>query len=348
MVVGAALLLGCTGPEPPLPAPATQSAALVARQTLREVHLGRGTAPVRPQVVLSASWGSGAGQLGKRDEASRPGPMSLAVADDGEIYVLDQVNRRVLRHDATGRLRVQIPIPSEATEDIVVVGQSLYALVYESGAHPGYRVERHAIDGSGCITALTLPRSIQLVTGLFWTGPPAVPDLWVEQRHDIHTRVLHGDQALDLHTVLGRPDRRVVRSGPHSGERRLTVLRTGTRRARVLQVEPPPEETTRPLLDVATDEPLVAIQELESDAYGRIYLGLLLGEDGPDGLVRARKVMLVCCRDGTYRAVELFVQRATDVFRPVVVDRQGRIYQLQTTEQGVTLWRWAASEGGVP
>ncbi len=51
----------------------------------------------KPVVLLTASWGQGPGQLGRKDgsEGSSLGPMSFTVAPDGSLYVLDQVNGRV-------------------------------------------------------------------------------------------------------------------------------------------------------------------------------------------------------------------------------------------------------------
>jgi len=50
-----------------------------------------------PEIILTARWGSGPGELGKKDgsEGASLGPMSFAFGPDGTIYVLDQVNGRV-------------------------------------------------------------------------------------------------------------------------------------------------------------------------------------------------------------------------------------------------------------
>jgi len=319
----------------------------------RQIHVGLARGGSSARAVVRGGWGSAAGLFGKRDEASRPGPMSLSVADDGSLLILDQVNRRVVRYDEAGQLLAQIPIASEATEDIVSSGEQLFALVCEGGASPGYRIERY-LGGHGGQT-LELDRAIQLATGLFVTGDAAAPDLWVEQRHDIQTRVLAAGRPLapaeQQHAELGRPDR------GHDGQR-LSALRTGPNRARVLQVVPgesapppypgaPPEREDRSArlrLEVSTALPLVAIQELETDRQGRLFLGLLVGHEGPDGLEQARKLMLVVER-GAHQVVPLFVERITDVFRPVAVGPDGQIYQLQTTEEGVTVWRWELAGG---
>ena len=74
-----------------------------------------GTAAADPEVVVRADWGSAPGQLGRRggDESAPEGPMSFAVAPDGGVWVLDQVNRRVVRFGGDGAYRDELPIGSD-------------------------------------------------------------------------------------------------------------------------------------------------------------------------------------------------------------------------------------------
>jgi hypothetical protein len=322
------MLIGCTEPseqiKPNLEALRSRPAGITLSDADLPLTQGR--------VVIQGGWGNAPGQFGKRDEASRPGPMSLAVSQKGEILILDQVNRRVQRFDSGGNLLGQIAIASEATEDIAMAsdGSWLWALVSEPD---GFRLERYSVSGTSPSSSSSYPlsRSIQLATGVFVTGS----DVWIEQRHELQTRVVSSGQVLppdvQRHDVLGRPDR-------SAAGLRLSAARTGRRRARVLRVAP--GDTTWPLFDVTTPLPLLAIQELASDRGGRVFLGLLLGQPELDGsLSRVRRVMVVV--DGSKaRAVELAVEMATDAFRPLAVSPDGAVHQLQTTEEGVTVRRW--------
>jgi len=291
-------------------------------------------------VLVRGGWGECPTCFGKRDEASRPGPMSLALDHDGSVHVLDQVNRRVLVFDGEGRRQAQIPVP-ETTEEIVLSGAWLWALVYEPGPDPGYRIERHDPSGERPSVALRLDRSIQLVTGLFAAGDPERPDLWVEQRHERQVRVVRGGRMLPRddhrHAALGRPDR----SRPGL---RLYALRAGSHRARVRQVDPGRE--TRPLLEVSTEQPIAAIEALETDARGGLYLALMLGHATVDGLTSVRRVLAVV--HGEQRlVVDLGADvNATDCFRRLAVGPDGAIYQLSTGERGVEVRRLRLPGGG--
>lgn len=70
----------------------------------------------RPLVLIP--WGRGPGQAGKliAPEASSLGPASFAVTPTGEIYLLDQLNDRILRFSATGKFLAQISYESESPE----------------------------------------------------------------------------------------------------------------------------------------------------------------------------------------------------------------------------------------
>ena len=293
-------------------------------------------------VVVRGGWGAGPGQFGRREEGARPGPASLAVGADDTLLVLDRVNRRVQRFARSGHALATVPTASETVEDIVAVGQRVWGLTYVP-SRAGYRVERYGEGGPDL--QVPLRGDLELATGLFSTGSASAPELWVEQNHDSQLKVLAGGRAVAAHEQTARAPGR-----PHRGRPgwRLTALRRDARRAVVLGVEP--GHGARPLLEVETPRDLVAIQELESDEAGRVYLGLLLGElSGPhDGPMNLQKVMVIWKR-GWRRCltVELAAHQATDVFRPVAVSAGGALYQLQTTEHEVRVRRWDVARSEV-
>lgn len=341
VMVGASLALAVACSEPTPPAGPThvrgEARPLVARDAA-PLRLTVGTPKLtvaHAEVVLQAGWGSGASQLGKRDEAGRPGPMSLTTGPDNSLYLLDQVNRRVLRFDRDGQLLGQVLIQAETTEDIAVEGTDLWALVYEPGTAPGLRVERYPASGEGP-TQVSLDRRIQLVTGLFVDGT----EIWVEQEHDVQHLVAARGQA------LAPGEGKVAPGRPHRGEpgARLGARRAGSHQAQVVRYSP---ERASLLLEVTTPLPLVQITALQTDAAGRVYLGLQLGvEAGPElALTQVRELMVVVDRERA-TVVDLAVGQVTDTFRPVAVSLEGEIYQMQTTEQGVTVRRWTVAQGG--
>ena len=67
----------------------------------------------RPQQVVLLPWGSGPGQAGKliRQEGAPEGPMSFAVTDNGDIYLLDQLNARIIHLATNGKVLHHLPVP---------------------------------------------------------------------------------------------------------------------------------------------------------------------------------------------------------------------------------------------
>ncbi len=67
--------------------------------------------------VLTFAWGSGDTDLGlvPGDQSRTQGPLSLDIASDGSIAILDPVNRRVQVYDQRGTRLHTIPVPGSAT-----------------------------------------------------------------------------------------------------------------------------------------------------------------------------------------------------------------------------------------
>lgn len=340
ILLGSLLLLpACQEAAPP--EPATGQVAARASTPPRLVIGQPQLTLADARVVLRGPWGSGPGRFGKRDEASRPGPMSIAVDAAGTVHVLDQVNRRVQRWSRQGTPLDSLPVDSETVEQIALAGAAVWGLVFEPGDQPGYRVNRYGAFGRRL--SVRLDRDVQPVTGLFVSGSPQSPDLWVEQDHDTQVQVVRRGVAVSgpRRRVLGRP----YRGQPGV---RLTARKLDQHRAVVLRVDP--KEGTSRLFEVQTAIPLVAIQELDSDAGGAVYLGLYLAREGaaPDHAWYDQRKVVVAWRAGSAaQVVQMAHAQATDVFRPVAVGQDGALYQLQSTEQEVLVRRWAPLFGEV-
>ena len=84
-----------------------------------------------PEVVLDLRWGHGAGEIGRLDgdEAASEGPMSFDVTAAGDIYLLDQVNRRVLKFGPNGVLERTLGLPLSTYQDIAVYEEGVVVVV---------------------------------------------------------------------------------------------------------------------------------------------------------------------------------------------------------------------------
>ncbi len=329
-VLAIAALLGAC--DPPLAPQAQRSTPLTTtnRGPERLVLQSLPRVPTAAsEVVLRGAWGSGPTQFGRLTEASRPGPMALDVDRQGRIHVLDQVNRRVKRYSAAGRLQAVVPLAVDAAataEYLRVDGQgSLHLLAVEPGQPQRWLYHRHS---GGTWHTRQLPASLGLPTGIF---PARAKEVWVEQRHRWQTRLRDGARS------LGRPDR----SRPAA---RLLASRAGRHLARVSRVHQ--GRYTSTLFEVQTTLPLLAIQELAVGLDGAVYLALLMGrESGPPArdMEQVERVMVVRHPAGAHRVVRLEHGRATDCNDDLAVSAAGDIYQLFTTKAELRVRRWGVS-----
>ncbi len=77
------------------------------------------TAPQpHPHQVAFLPWGQGPGQAGKliRQEGAPEGPQSFAVAANGEVFLLDQLNSRIIHLAANGSVLNHLPVPVSKPE----------------------------------------------------------------------------------------------------------------------------------------------------------------------------------------------------------------------------------------
>jgi len=66
-----------------------------------------------PHQVAFLPWGQGPGQVGKliRKEGAAEGPQSFAVSANGEVFLLDQLNSRIIHLAADGTVLNYLPVP---------------------------------------------------------------------------------------------------------------------------------------------------------------------------------------------------------------------------------------------
>lgn len=136
---------GCVPPEPSQPA--AEPVVAVAPDAPSLDLPGDRVAPSggAEQVWVRCSPGTGAGQLGLQGNPARSdedalGPPSFAVGPTGSLWVLDALNRRVLRFDARGRALSAFPLvwPAEhpPLEADLAVNDEVHLFLFTAGDTP--------------------------------------------------------------------------------------------------------------------------------------------------------------------------------------------------------------------
>lgn len=307
-----------------------------ARQELnnKKIDLGsrraksRDAAKAKPgNVLVSASWGGGAGALGRDrpDEASPSGPMSMAVDGRQRMWVLDQVNGRIVRYDRDGSVEATLPIAPETTQDIAVSDDGTVALLDRYGSE---QVALHDAYGN-IVGSLPLAgegvESAGHVTGIFVDGS----DVYAETEHGPLWRLgSTGGVPAEPRTELpGRPSKDgtfYVKAG---------IIDAGEGRAYVAVNERPSEEH-RFTRELTMGSSIRQIVLLDTDKEGTIYFGAELVVDEPK-----TEVMIVCIDSGAGEVQGTVTVPANDMpeesFKDFVVLADGGVIYALRTESGV-------------
>jgi hypothetical protein len=320
--------LGASGDKPSRPAGSAGPVTIV-------VNAGAGdAAPEKgPDVFFSAEWGSSRmDQLGhvRPSEANPEAPMSLTVDGKGRMFVLDQVNGRVVRIGADGKPEGIIPLKQqEAAQDMAISKDGKVAVLDRFNSKSivmyddnGKSIGEIPLEGEG----LEEPG---LVTGVFVDGD----DVYVEKEHGPLMRVgtTDGKPATDRGEIPGRPSR--------DGQSFLNagVIDSAAGRMYVSAIDRPTMQHrfTRELRHGAQ---IRNILMLDSDKLGTIYLATQLDQNGSE-------VVILTCLEPlkgypTGSATLPVNTLPEETFRDfAVLDDGGVIYSVRT-EQGVSYQRY--------
>lgn len=283
-----------------------------------------GAAPKAKNTVASFGWGGGANQLGRDRpaEGNPEAPMSVTVDSKGNTWVLDQVNKRLMRVDKAGRVLSPVPLPLQAAQDVAVAPDGTTVVMDRL-------VDKSiAIIGPDGVLKGELPligkgmKEGGASTGVFIDGDSVV----VERAHGDSVKIgsLTGVRDDTRVEVPGRPTKdgqAYLTASIAKGRVLLTVIDSAARAHRFTR-------------EYTLQSPVSALVLLDSDRHGVLYLGALVPPD---------QVMVLCvdARDGhPLGQAHLPANTSADeTFREFAVSDDGEIYALLRSEEGAQLNR---------
>jgi len=292
--------------------------------------------PSDPRVLAQFGWGSGDGNLGRDrpDEANPEGPMSLTTDAQGNVWILDQVNGRLVKLDKHGKPAGNVPLTLQAAQDVAIakdgtavvidrlVDKSI-ALIGPDGKLKG----ELAVEGKGLEEGGG-------ATGLFTKDD----GVYVEREHGDLVKVgtTAGKNDPERPEVPGRPSR--------DGKSWLSagIVEAGAGTVAVTAIENP-SQAHRFTRQYALGAPIVNLNLLDSDASGIIYLGSVVEAEGSNDEAPKFGIVLLCLDPVDGRPLGRTLLPANtggeETFRELTVQDDGSVLFLHRTEEGAQVMR---------
>ena len=282
--------------------------------------------PAEGRVVATFGWGSGARELGRHRpaEGNPEAPMSVAVDAKGTTWVLDQVNKRVLRVDRDGRPVPTINVPLQAAQDVAIARNGVAAVMDRL-------VDKSVvlIGADGKVVG-ELP-----LIGKGMTEGGASTGVFIEGEDSVVVERTHGD-SVRIGTTAGVKDStRAELPGRPSRDRQayltamLTHPETGVVTLTVIDAISHGHRFTR---EYTLGSTVRSLTMLDTDLNGVVYLGAQLTDT-------AGTVLCIDAHKGeVIGSVHLPANASADeTFRELAVSDTGEILMLVRTEESAEL-----------
>lgn len=336
-LLGALALAGCVQRHPvPTPdrsaerqlAPMAAPAQLPVAAAAGPLTSPQAAAPAQAAIrqVAHLPWGTQARQIGRvlQGEQNPEGPMSLDADATGQVWILDQVNERLVRLGRQGQWH-QVPAPRTAQELAIdeegqlwvldrLVGKQLLRLDAQTGA----QLQHISLEGAG--------QDPWLITALqFHHG-----SLYGEYEHSDLRRLTGTGAAL----LQGRPTR--------DQGWLLKALRVPPDRVALAGRAPGDQAHDPPGLALQTQFPLPVAQLLELGAVdsGHLWLVADLVQLGDDGRPkeRLRQAVVLDAAGKVLQRRDLCASYGPEEqLRSARLGRDGHLYNLCLTETGASI-----------
>ena len=155
------------------------------------------------EVFARAAWGGKFGELGRErpEQANPEGPMSVAASTNGDVWILDQVNARLVHYDAKGAVASVVPGLSGSPQDLVAAPNGAL-LILDRLKEPSVSIL--SSDGAK-LASLTLAENAKMSPGQIRDVFVHNGDVYVEAERTVRVGTLAGQPDPELTEIPGKP-----------------------------------------------------------------------------------------------------------------------------------------------
>jgi len=295
------------------------------------------TLQARVTTIVKAKIGTGAENIGAESppEAEAIGPMSFTVSDDGEIFILDQLNSRIQVFSNGKRTgTIKLPVKPEGVLDIELLPGGKIALLDNF-----MEKSLFIIDNQG-----KLINTIVLEGQLIEYAPEVTEINVVKEGKFAGVWVRVNDRSVKLADTDGKTVTRVSVPGKLTFESDylLGAEILGDITAVIRRTEKGSLSRWEPDRTVGFDKGLIQIYGPWNDKKGNIYLGAFLENSDETGKSTFEKVMVVFSPEMKETGrIKLADQNAPyEIFHSIKVTQGGQIYQMIAEKNEILVLRY--------
>jgi hypothetical protein len=325
--IGAAILVAAAATAWGLMVSVGVSGDAIVRSELPDAGFDRDIG--RATTVVAAAWGKGLGKVGISAEGEAKGPNALGVDDRGRVYVLDQVNERVVRY-ADGRPDAAIRLPDRYFDDLVVA-RDLLVVLRRDGDRLALVLDTHR----GAVETLPIDPDVPPIYRLALAGDEVRVECPGADDHPTHAiGTLTGARASKERQLTELPafptPAGLTVKGARSDGNNVKLDLTDARGGQRLK------------LRIHSERDIGAVTAVMGDPRGNLYVAYtVVSESGDPDKTRTRQVVARYSTDGELTGR---VETANDAFpiphRQWCVSESGDLYQLTAGEDGIAVLEW--------
>jgi len=273
------------------------------------------------QTIISANWGAANGEFGLTMETEGNCPQSLAVDNDGNLAILDLVNKRVQRYSPDGKWLGKFNFTSQAFDIQFLNERFILLSPYD------YIIEQYNQEGT-LIESMSINREIGFIDGL----RVADNNIFVQTIEQAQYNVSEKSQSRQLESMMQGlisqiPDLRFQTRWINTCQGHLLIENIKTKKKQTISI--------------TTQDQLGSLIFLNTDKHGNVYLRKeLFASDGKSYF----EVDKLDSNGEVVSTIRIANENIVAPFKPITVDQNGNIYFLEIKSEGFSVIRWEAKK----
>lgn len=271
----------------------------------------------RSQTLITANWGQADGEFGLILEAEGNCPQSLAIDSDGNLAILDLVNKRVQLYNAAGKWLGKFAITCQAFDIQFYNSQIVLLAPYD------YLIEQYDPQGK-LLKRITINRELGFLDGLRVSNQTVFVQTIEQTQYNIMDQSLSKPLPKVSPGLSAQiPDRRFHTQwiDEHHSYLFIENSRTGQKQT----------------INITTQDELGSLVFLDTDRRGNIFIRKELFNSRGDSYFAVDKL------DGEghlLTTISIENRNIVAPFKPIIIDKEGNIYFLRIGSEGLAVLRW--------